>query len=122
MQASGHAGEDRATLRFRFTANGDNKCKELIAFENIEHCLRLVSRNVDPDFSQRFDGQRIQRAWFEAGAVRFKVFPADLVEQRRRHLATRAVVHANKKNLFLHRPLGSRKARKRVKDFRVTIT
>ncbi len=121
MQTRGHTGKDRATLRLRFAANSDDKWKKLTGFENIKHGLRFVSRNVDPDLAQRLHRQRIQFAWLEPGAVRFKKFGAHFIEQRRRHLAARTVVHANEQGLLFHWPIGSRMARKRVKDFRVTI-
>ena len=121
MQTRGHTGKDRATLRLCFTANGDDKWKKLTRFENVKHGLRSVSRNVDPDFSQGLHRQRIQFARLEASAVRFEEFTTDLVEQRRRHLASRAVVHANEQNLLFHRPTASRISREQVKAFRVTI-
>ena len=42
-----------------------------------------------------FDRERIQCARLEAGAVSFEEIAAALVEQRGRHLTSRAVVHAN---------------------------
>jgi hypothetical protein len=102
MQSRRHPGENRTALGLRFIANGDHVGEQLSGFEDVEHGARFVFGNIDPTLVERFDRERIEFARLQAGAFRFKEFAAPFVQQRRRHLAARAVVHANEENFLFH--------------------
>lgn len=102
MQAPRYTREIGTTFCFRFAANRNNMGKKLTRLEDVEHGLRFVLGNIHPDFTENFDRERIEHARFKPGALRVKEFPADLVEQRRRHLAPRAIVDANEQYFSFH--------------------
>lgn len=104
MQARGYAGKNRTSFRFGFIANRDHVGEQLPGFENVEHCARFIVRNIDPDFAQHFHRQWIQFTRFESGAFGFENFAASFVEQRRCHLAPRAIVYTNEEHFLFHRP------------------
>lgn len=58
----GDARENWTFLSAGFIANGDDVGKKFSRFEDIEHRLRFLLRNIDADFLHRFDHERIQRS------------------------------------------------------------
>jgi hypothetical protein len=60
-------------------------------------------RDIDPNFLKRLHRQGIERAWFEPRALGLEKITASFVKQRRRHLAARTVVDANKEHFLFHR-------------------
>ena len=102
MKARGQAGENRATLRAGFVANGDDVGKHGAGFDNIRNRLRLMAGNIQAEFVHRFNGQWIEFARFETGAARFKLSAANLIQKCLRHLAAGAVVDANKQDFPFH--------------------
>ena len=82
-------------LRIALVANRDHVGEQFAGFENVEHGLSLILRNIDPDLAHRFDGQRVERFRFEPRAVCFKQIDTDLVEKRFRHLAASAVMNTD---------------------------
>ena len=105
VQPFGYTREHRATFRFGFTANCNYVRKELPRFEDIENRLRPGARDVDPDFLKRFDRQRVECSRFESGALCLKKLAANPVEKRCAHLAARAVMDANEKDIFFHKQM-----------------
>src|SRR5439155_21050719 len=95
VQSLGHASKDGTTPRTALVADRDHVGEQLAGFENIEHGLSLILRNIHPDLAHRFHCQRIERAGFQPGAVRFKIIAANLVKKRFGHLAAGAVVDTN---------------------------
>jgi len=105
VQPFGYTREHRATFRFGFTANCNYVRKELPRFEDIENRLRPGARDVDPDFLKRFDRQSVECSRFEPGALCLKKLAANPVEKRCGHLAARAVMDANEKDVFFHKQM-----------------
>jgi hypothetical protein len=105
VQSFGYTREHRAALRFGFTANCNCVGKQLPGFEHIEDRLRPGARDVDPDFPKRFHRQRVKRSRLESGALCLKKLATNLVEKRRGHMAARAVMDANEKDVFLHKQM-----------------
>ena len=101
MQPRRYSRENRAAFPFGFAAHRNHEFENLARFPNIEHGLRLLLRDIDPNFPHYFDDERIDRAGFEPGALRFKVIAANGVEPRFRHLAPRAVMNANEEDFLL---------------------
>jgi len=95
VQSLGHPGKDWAAFGATFVTYCDYVREQLAGFENIEHGLSLILRNIHPDLAHRFDCQRVERAGFQPGAVRFKIIAANLVKKRFGHLAAGAVVDTN---------------------------
>jgi hypothetical protein len=65
---------------------------------------------------KHFHGEWIQVSRFKSGALGFEELAALLIEQRRRHLAARAIVHTDEQNFLFHRdenPLFSAKMKAR---------
>ncbi len=60
VQSLGHASKDGTTLRTALVADRDHVGEQFARFENVEHGLRLILRNIDPDLAHRFDCQRIE--------------------------------------------------------------
>ena len=102
VQPFGYTREHRATFRFGFTANCNYVRKELPRLEDVKDRLRPGARDVHPDFLKRFDRQRVECSRFESGALSVKKLAANPVEKRCSHLAARAVMDANEKDVFLH--------------------
>ena len=101
MQPIGHTRKDRAAFRLRLAAHGDYILKHLGRFPDIEHSPRLLLwRNIHADFPHYLDDQRIDRSRFQACTLRLKMFTADMVKPRLRHLAARAIVHANEQDIL----------------------
>src|SRR5436190_6398583 len=75
-------GEDWATARHGLAANSDDVGKELARLENIEHGLRFVLRNIEAGLAHHFHHERIQGAWFQAGALRCELGATDVVHER----------------------------------------
>jgi hypothetical protein len=92
VQPFRYTREHRAALRFGLTANCNYVGKQLPGFEDVKDRLRPGARNVDPDFLKRFDRQRVERSWFESGALCVKKLAKNPFEKRCRHLAARAVM------------------------------
>ena len=107
VQSRRHAGKNWTALRFRFVANRDDEREQLTGYEYVEDGPSFVLRNVDPNLVEDLDGERIKRTRFETGAVRFEKIAAPFVEQRRGHLAARAVVNTNEKHFLFHNFLGT---------------
>ena len=80
MQSGGNARENRATFRLGFAANRHYKLERLAGFQNIEHALGGVLRDVDSEFLERFDNDRIDRAWLQTGTLCFKDFATGFVQ------------------------------------------
>lgn len=95
VQPRRNARKDRTTFRFSFAADGDHELKNLPRLPYVERALRFVSRNIDAEFIENFDDERIDCAWLKSGALRFKELSACLVQERRGHLATGAVMNTN---------------------------
>lgn len=102
MQSSRFPGKDRTFLGATFIANGNDISESLPRFQNIRDGLCFLVRDIDSDFTHRFDHQWIERAWFESGALGIKRFATQLIEPCFGHLAAGAVVHANEKHLLFH--------------------
>ena len=105
VQPCGYTREHRAALRFGFTANCNYVGKQLTGFEDVEDRLRPGARNVDPDFLKRFHRQRVECSRLESCALCVKKLAANPVEKRCGHLAARAVMDANEKDVFLHKQM-----------------
>ena len=105
VQPCGYTCEHRAALRFGLTANCNYVGKELPRFEDVKDRLRPGARNVDPDFLKRFHRQRVKCSRLESGALSMKKLAANPVEKRCGHLAARAVMDANEKDVFLHKQM-----------------
>ena len=105
VQPFRYTREHRAALRFGFTANCNYVRKQLPGFEDVKDRLRPNARDVDRDFLKRFHRQRVERSRFESGALRVKKLAANPVEKRCSHLAARAVMDANEKDVFLHKQM-----------------
>src|SRR6476646_5995984 len=105
VQSCSHARENRAPCCFGLAAHC-NHVGEYVTrrLPNLEDRLCLVARNVDSSLLQRFYRQRIENARFQPSALSFEIITAHLVKQCRSDLAARTVLHANEKNVFLHRP------------------
>jgi len=127
VQPCGYTREHRAALRFGFTANCNYVGKQLPGFDDVKDRLRLDARDVDPDFLKRFDRQRVEYSRFESGALCLKRLATNPVEKRCGHLAPRAVMDANEKDVFLHKQMLNQredqsKARLRVSQERHILT
>ena len=103
VQPCGYTREHRAALRFGFTANCNYVGKQLPGFEDVKDRLRPDARDIDPDFLKRFHCQRVERSRLEPCALGLKKVAAILVEKRCGHLAARAIMDANEKDVFLHK-------------------
>jgi hypothetical protein len=95
VQPLGHTGKNRAAFSAGFVADRDHVSEQLAGFEDVEHGLSLILRNINPDFAHRFDGQRVERSRLQPSAVRFELTAANLVKKRLRHLAAGAVVNTD---------------------------
>lgn len=102
VQASHDSWEYRTFFSFGFVANRDDVGKQYPRLENVEDSARFIFGNVDSDFLQDLDRERIQFAWLETGAFPFEKVAATFVEQCRGHLAARAVVDTNEEHLLFH--------------------
>ena len=100
VQPCGYTREHRAALRFGFTANCNYVRKQLPGFEDVKDRLRPNARDIYPDFLKRFHRQRVECSRFESGALCVKKLAANPVEKRCGHLAARAVMDANEKDVF----------------------
>ena len=107
VQSRRHAWKNWAAGSFRFVAHRDHVGEKLPRFENIEDRACFVFGNIDPDLAKNFNHERIEFARLESGALCFKEFAAMFVEQRRRHLAARAVMHANEQDFLFHKTSGT---------------
>ena len=105
MQPCGYTREHRAALRFGLIANCYYVGKQLPGFEDVKDRLRPDTRDVHPDFLKRFHRQRVECSRFESGALCVKKLAANPVEKRCSHLAARAVMDANEKDVFLHKQM-----------------
>jgi len=101
MQSSGYAWEYRTTLCFGLTTNRDDILKRPAGLPDIENLLRFVLRNIDAYFQEHFHNLRVQLTRLKAGAFSLEEFSAHLVHERRRHLATGAVMSTDKQDCFL---------------------
>src|SRR6266478_6215799 len=101
MQPRRYPRKNRAPLRAGFVADRDHIGKAFAGLHRIEHRLRFVSRDVDPQFAHCFYNDWIELPRLETGAVGLKFFTAYLIEQRLRHLTAGAIVNANEQNIFL---------------------
>jgi hypothetical protein len=127
VQPFGYTREHRTTLRFGFTANCNYVRKELPRFEDVKDRLRPNARNVDPDFLKRFDRQRVKCSRLESCVLCLKKVATNPVEKRCGHLAARAVMDTNEKDVFLHKQMLNQredqsKARFRVSQERHIVT
>ena len=120
VQPFGYTREYRATFRFGFTANCNYVRKELPRLEDIENRLRPGARDVYPDFLKRFDRQRVECSRLESGALCVKKLAANPVEKRCGHLAARAVMDANEKDVFLHKQMLDEREDQSKRGFRVS--
>ena len=102
VQPCSYAREHRAAFRFGFTANCNYVRKQLTGFEDVKDRLRPDARDIDPDFLMRFHCQRVERSRLEPCALGLKKVAAILVEKRCGHLAARAIMDTNEKDVFLH--------------------
>jgi hypothetical protein len=102
VQPFRYTREQGTALRFGFTANCNYVSKQLTGFEDVKDRSRPGARDVHPDFLKRFDRQRVECSRFESGALCLKKLATNLVEKRCGHLAARAVMDANEKDVFLH--------------------
>jgi hypothetical protein len=107
MQTLSRPWKNRTAGRFGFRTYGDDVGEKQTCLEDIEHSLRFLFRDIDADFAHHFDRERIQRAGLKACALRFKEIAATCVEKSFRHLAPRAVVHADEKNALSHNHISS---------------
>ena len=102
MQSLGHTGKDRAAPGAAFVADRDHIGKQFTGFENVEHGLSLILRNIDPNLAHRFDCHRIESARFQPGAVRLEMIAANFVKKRFRHLAAGAVMDTDEQDFLFH--------------------
>ena len=102
VQPCGYTREQRAALRFGFTANCNYVRKQLTGFEDVKDRLRPNARDTDPDFLKRSHRQRVECSRFESGALCLKKVATNLVEKRCSHLAARSFMDTNEKDVFLH--------------------
>ena len=105
VQPCGYTREHWAALRFGFTANCNYVGKQLPGSEDVKNRLRPNARDIDPDFLKRFHCQRVECSRFESGALGMKKVAANPVQKRCSHLAARAVMDANEKDVFLHKQM-----------------
>ena len=105
VQPCGYTREHRAALRFGFTANCNYVRKQLPGFEDVKDRLRPNARDIDPDFLKGFHHQRVERSQLESRALGLKRLATNLVEKRCGHLAARAIMDANEKDVFLHKQI-----------------
>ncbi len=120
MQPCGYIREHWAALRFGFTANCNYVGKQLTGFEDVKDRLRPDARDVDPDFLKRFDRQRVECSRFESCALCLKKLAANSVEKRCGHLAARAVMDTNEKDVFLHKQMLNQREDQSKPRFRVS--
>jgi hypothetical protein len=105
VQPCGYTREHRAALRFGFTANCNYVGKQLTGFEDVKDRLRPNARDIDPDFLKLFHRQRVECSRFESCALCLKKLATNPVEKRCGHLAARAVMDANEKDVSLHKQM-----------------
>ena len=105
VQPCSYAREHRAALRFGLTANCNYVGKQLTGFEDVKDRLRSNARDIDPDFPKRFHRQRVKCSRLESCALCVKKVAANPVEKRCGHLAARAVMDANEKDVFVHKQM-----------------
>src|SRR5436305_253711 len=72
LQASSDTGKYRTTFSLSFATNRDDVLKDLTRFPHIKNPLGFVFGDVDLNFPQRLDHERIDCARFETSALRFK--------------------------------------------------
>ena len=120
VQPFGYTREHRATFRFGFTANCNYVRKELPGFEDVKDRLRPGARNVDPDFLKRFHRQRVECSGLESCALCLKKVATNPVEKRCGHLAARAVMDTNEKDVFLHTQMLNQRKDQPKPPFRVS--
>jgi hypothetical protein len=95
MQSLDDTREYRTTFCASFIADCDHIWEKFSAFENIKDGLRLLSGDINSDLAHGFDRKRVERARFEASAVRFKIIGTTKIEKSFRHLAACTVVDAD---------------------------
>src|SRR5207302_347804 len=93
VQSPGHTGKNWASLGTGFIADRDHVGEQLARFEDVEHGLSLLLRNINPDLAHRFHRQRVELSRFEPGTVRLELDAANLVEKRFRNLTPSAVMN-----------------------------
>ena len=102
VQSLGHTGKDRAALGAAFVADRDHVGEQFAGFENVEHGLSLILRNINPNLAHRFDRQRVESPRFEPSALRLKMIAANLFQKRFRHLAAGAVMDTDEQDFLFH--------------------
>ena len=100
MQSLRDAGENGTPFRTRFVANSNDTGKGFAGPEHVEHGFGLVFGNVNSDLTHGLHYHGVQLSRFKPGAVRHQLVAARLLQERLGHLAARAVMDANKENVF----------------------
>jgi hypothetical protein len=107
VQTSRYSRKNRTPCRLRLVANRDDIGEQPPCFEDVEYRLSVVLRNVDPNFPKHFHRERIQFPRFQSGTLGIEEIGATLVQQRRRHLAARAIVNTNEQDFPFHNVLAA---------------
>jgi hypothetical protein len=68
VQSLSHSSKDGTTARTALVADGDHVGEQFAGFENVEHGLSLILRNIGPDLAHGFDCDPIERSWFQTSA------------------------------------------------------
>ncbi len=69
VEALGDAGKNRTTLGAGFVTDADDVGERFAGFEHVKDGFGGIARNIEADFTHRFDDKRIELARFETGAV-----------------------------------------------------
>jgi len=83
--------------RSRPVANRDDVRKMLA--EEPDHVLGMLTGNINSNFAHGFNGQRIQSAWFEPGALRVESVTSEMPQVSFGHLAAAGVAGAEKQDV-----------------------
>lgn len=87
-----------ARFRAGLVTYGDNHGKQSAGHEGVRGASGFFVPDIDANFPHHFDGQRVEFAGMHAGALGFKEFRTHVVQQCLGHLASGAVVGANKQD------------------------
>ncbi len=102
VQSRRYSGKDGTALGAGLVADCDDVGEKFARFEDAEHGLSLILRNINPDLAHRFDCNWVECARLQSRAVRFKIIAADIVEKRFGHLAAGAVMDTDEENFLFH--------------------
>jgi hypothetical protein len=102
MQPRCDAGINWATFGAGFVANGNDVGEGSAGFVHIKYRFGVIAGNIYADFLHGFDDDRVEFPWLNTRTVGFELCAADLIEEGLGHLASGAVVDADKQDLLLH--------------------